>query len=540
MIKIRKLILHNQKKIELILLVNMLILWLLTIATTHIHTFPPDAFYYAKKLPIYYWVGMILISIMIILLLYTKQILKSKQNELIELIFISIIILYLFGLPSFLYDNIRITDVYGVVEIIDRLFATPNITFGDYAHGAYWGLYPSTTILFFIHSITSNISTLSFAKYYPIYLMSLLSIAVYALSKKISHNYAFLAPIVLLSFAWTQEYNLAPQGQTLILYTIFWLLLFNHITSISKYTLNPSLKALMLIILTHIVTSHPGTPIFIMFNLIVLYLISIFIRDVHLRRNISTLLLFIIILWTSWHIYISIPTFNMLLHQLQDIIVNALHGSHSAFIPTLSNPEPHTYLVNKIRISVSAMEFVVGILCISLLWFKKSKMIAIIIGGWFISCFALIMFSLFNSEGLHYGRAFLFALMPFSILVPTIFYVNDKNILLNISERSAKIVNLFRIFTILFLLSSMFLIPLIRYGGDSPEYIPDSSFAADKFISKHNVDDVVRFDSRWYNFYQTKQQKGEEYKNSFSSVEISKIYDSGESKMYKKRIKRLV
>ena len=66
------------KKVILICLLNSLSLWFITIAQTHIYKFPPDTQYYARQLPIFFWIGIALCIITLILILIKSYILNKN------------------------------------------------------------------------------------------------------------------------------------------------------------------------------------------------------------------------------------------------------------------------------------------------------------------------------------------------------------------------------------------------------------------------------------------------------------------------------
>lgn len=77
--KLVEILSQNQEKIVWILLINSISLWLLTIATTHIFEYPPDALYYAKQLPVFYWAGMVFNVIAFLFLLGNSTLSQKKK-----------------------------------------------------------------------------------------------------------------------------------------------------------------------------------------------------------------------------------------------------------------------------------------------------------------------------------------------------------------------------------------------------------------------------------------------------------------------------
>ena len=213
--KISHILKEYNTKIIAILLVNIFTLWLLTIVTTHISEYPPDALYYAKQMPVFYWIGIVL-SCIIIFLLYYIPLQDSKKNILIEIGLLVLLILYLFGIPSFIYDNARLFDVHIISRYVENLVIEGH-TVGD---KLYIGIFTGSTISFSALSMISNTDILLIAKYYTIYLMFVVSLGLYSFAKRLTNKYYIFAPITHLSVAWMSINHMTPQPYAFML-TIF-------------------------------------------------------------------------------------------------------------------------------------------------------------------------------------------------------------------------------------------------------------------------------------------------------------------------------
>src|SRR5918992_1541216 len=100
-----KLVISNNKQdILLGLIGSSIILFLLTVyvAIPAFAYYPADAFYYIRSLPVFYWIGISITVLPLIIPSYNKT----------KIIFIIMLGLYLHALPVILYNNPRHADVY--------------------------------------------------------------------------------------------------------------------------------------------------------------------------------------------------------------------------------------------------------------------------------------------------------------------------------------------------------------------------------------------------------------------------------------------
>src|SRR5947209_18415160 len=82
--------------------------WFVTAATVRIPELPPDAFFYVSQLPPIYWLG--LISTFALLAL--RGMVKNHARTFLEISALLLLALFLFALPSFVYQDPRFLDTY--------------------------------------------------------------------------------------------------------------------------------------------------------------------------------------------------------------------------------------------------------------------------------------------------------------------------------------------------------------------------------------------------------------------------------------------
>lgn len=153
----------------------------------------------------------------------------------------------------------------------------------------YWiNEYPGASIFWGLCSQILGISLISFANYYPLYLIFILSILIYTISKKIAGNYALFAPVAYIAITFVQEYHLAPQAQALMLTTLLLVLLI--IVFIKPLTKSNaiSITFLIIVIWLAIVITHPATPINILISIIFICLMYLSLK-LYMKLDLSLL-----------------------------------------------------------------------------------------------------------------------------------------------------------------------------------------------------------------------------------------------------------
>ena len=160
-----------------------------------------------------------------------------------------------------------------------------------------------------------------------------------------------------------------------------------------------------------------------------------------------------------------------------------------------------------------------------------------------------VSFYLVYSHFAAYGpdRGFIFGLIPLSMLLALVMnsiFPNNPNLgpylqgnkLYGRKPRTilTKVYHMILpILIVLFISVSILILPVTRYGGDPYAFVSDSVLSARLFFINHpEADEGQILVPYRYNLWELKQQKGQEYLNSFNSVNLNRAYDSGPSQMY--------
>jgi hypothetical protein len=559
-------IIVNYKKIMYILHVSIFTFWMLNIHSVSIIKYLPDAFYYVKSLSLYYWSGILLIIIVFILNIYIESKSTIKIGELNYLLLIVFIALYLYGTTSYIYPNPRTLDVYAYTYQIDCVGAN-----SPPSDPMYFTQFQGSTLMFSIILQCSKISSLVFAKYYPIYLMIMLGLFSYVIAKRMCDKYCIVAPVAIISLGWVQEYHISPQSHVLILVSILFCLLtlflkqnpenfdkplistnwlytiFNPLAKrwgLLKFSLNDWLVALLIILTwSGICISHALTPMLVLIAFTFTSGLNIFLKN--LNRIISPKASKIhIFLGPFLIIYIinllnSSVAMNSIALAFTKIQSNLILGKTVTVVDKyISTPASSYVLGYHIRMSILLFTMICGFICLFIVYLTRENMYYNTYLGSTYLAYAIVAFVLvivgYNVYG--FDRCYMLLLIPYSIICSMLL---DTNVYEN--KWIKKIVPYSKIFIVLFTVSSLILLPITQNASDPYNFISDSERAGKSFCFKVNselpIDPINEiyptsvedsFYTFYYNHMELKNQEGYKYINKISYGNI--IYDSGQYK----------
>jgi len=502
-----------------------------------------------------------------LILLFGKS---TEKRGLLHFIFIINLILYIFGTPSFIYPYPRILDVTGVSKGVNSLINTGSlITSGEYSYAYYLNEFPGSAIFFSMICQTLDISVISFANYYPIYLMFIISLLVYTITEKITKRYAFLASAAYLSLTHVQEYNLSPQAHALTLTAVLLLLIIRFFAA--RHVDNTTIifnNLLIIILWSSIIISHPATPIYNLISLIFIYFTYLSFKFVNflslkkepclclnkISKNIKIIEHFIVlfgIMYIAYLLYYSDFMLDKVILVAKLIMNNILNNDGMYVIDTVlvSYPEISYILLYRLRWMEIIGTALLGVFSIFILFFGiEKKTLTFFVSSLFMGYALISVFFIIFGYGYAATRAYIFLLIPYSVLTSMIWDIK----LGFKKDRVVKYFMLFKIMGVLFLISSLLLLPISIYGGDPYNFVSESELARENFTQKHisnsiivdtydilqhkiSREDIVQFHAYWYNLLQLKQQAGMEYINELESSKFDKFYDNPQSKIYQKR-----
>jgi len=542
-----------QGKLIALLLVLMFILWLVTISTTYIFKYPPDPFYYAKELPVSYWGGIALAVLTLLLLLFKPL---PRMKTLAEIGFITILVLYLYGTPCFIYTNPRFLDVYRVAGWVDWISATGSLTgISDW----YLTDWPMANIMFSSASQILGVDALTVAKYYPIVHTFVLALILCVVARKITPRYCLIAPIAYMALDWVQVGHMSPQSYALLLSVLLIFLL----SSLRDPTFpgNERTKiALILVVWGVMVLSHGASPLLNLFALFSLWLVYNLIKRLpplikakhpwaERSPRVQAITGFIILFAAAWFFYAFFEAEFVgvrLVNWIQITIDNILHGETFVFVQRhVTAPAASYSLLNSIRWVSILGTLVLGTL-VSLYLFLKGKFgnLGLIMVGFFIGYMG-VSFYLVVGHFASYGadRGFVFGLIPvsmlFTMMVSTALYARADSPVDYHDEQSGKEAQPGRFYTmalsgmvLIFIIVSVLALPVTKYGSDPYGFVSESEWAGRLFAKEHPEAEVTHNFVYVYNRMELMRQEGEEYQAGFLSNDLNMVYNSGQTQIY--------
>jgi hypothetical protein len=476
---------------NLSLLFASLAFWILSILTAQ-YSFSSSVFSYFFLLPMSYWVS---ISLLIVTISFRLLKVKNPNQGLFDCLTLFVLVLVLFGTPSFIEQTPRMLDVYGHISQALAVQSTgkagPSLLAQNVPASSYEVNYPGFFIL--VTSILSltGLSWISVAQYYPIFLMVLISFLIYVIARKFSQRFSILAPAVFLSFAWFEEFHLSPDSFALVLYLIAWLIFIQILDRKKGMPPRASLVSFLLIIFSLIV-SHAGGPIFVLLNLAAFLIIGYFsyFRIQFSRKNWLILFLFIFVLYLAWSLDGAFTSFSTLLQSVIDSLGKLSINAIASRTAPLSSGY---YLVGLMREAEIGIINLAGLICgIFIIRSNKTRNYGIVLLSWWVSCWSFALYS-FGSSGSYIERPALFSLIPVGLMVATF---------LSTLKTSSRF-KLFAIFTVLLIGIGSFILPITRNANDVFETPPLSSISAANFavseispaliIGGHNYEKTVLY-----------------------------------------------
>lgn len=526
---------EQRQKIIVLFLVALVFLWLLTIASTRFNHYPPDAFHYAKSLPVSYWLGMMLACILFVSLI--RRPLSGGHKTTIEIVFIAILVLYLFGIVCFAYPTLRFFDSYGMAERADWIAENSGI------FGAYTGVptyrteFPGSTVLFATVSETIGVETMTWAKYYPIYLMLSIAMVLYATGRGITRAYSLAAPVAFLAVSWPQVFHMSPQGHCLILVSVLIALVVGLATT--KRIAPGRVGILLVIVWGAICVSHPTSALFSLVALVFLCVAYFVSRAVLSRRRMSTAFLipirsvirlaplfmvaFVVYLtWAADYVFASVAAIARECgHRL-------VHASEY-FVTTnrLVTTPAQSYLdASYFRWVVIVCILVLGATVAAYLLVRnREKTLPFVVGCLFTGYIGIAVFLVVvGYEYYGHERSLVFATIAFAIMASML-------LASRVGKRMRSWSSILTLILVTFVVFAMMSLPVTRYASDPYEFASEPEYAARMFAMEHGdvAFHILRpcLESSANNAYLKNLLSWDEYVSRIEADLADKIYESG-------------
>jgi hypothetical protein len=446
----------------------------------------PDAFFYANQLPIVYWFGLA----STVGLFGVRRFLRDRARTIFEIVALTIFSLYLFGLPSMVYQDPRILDSYQHEGNALALLGA-----GGWFNGPIWYVFQFPGAYTFFAQLTAipGFDPFQLMKFYPLGLAAILSLMLYSLARTYSPNYASLSSAFIMSGLWFQL-HLSPQSLELIMYVGVLFLLLKMINDVPRREL---WETISLAVIPILVLSHPETPLVLLIGVFAFFILKPVVNLSGWQTIRSSLVVagpffFMLALVTlAWWSGIA----SQALAQVQSII----NGALSAGVPGLAHgapnipptPAPSYQTATLFQEGISASVWLLGLAV--MLFIRRFNNWEYLLSGLFLAAVSTIPIALFaNADVLQ--RSYLFALFPGGLLLASI--LERKSVL---RIRAASFVRPLAIAMVVLTIVFAFSLPLARYAGDSFDYLPQSSLSTSSVAASLTSGNSILFPHPgWY------------------------------------------
>jgi hypothetical protein len=365
---------------------------------------------------------------------------------------------------------------------------------GGWFNGPVWYVYqfPGAYVFFAQLTAVSGIDPFQLMKYYPAGISLVLAFLVYATVRSYSRNYAAISAAFILSGFWFQL-HLSPQSLELIPY-------FGVLFVLLKIIEDPNRRRLWSIIAMGVtpvlVLSHPETPLVLAVGIVAFFVLKPLFtpgRLMAVRSSLSTIGPFFLVLsvvTAAWWSIIAAGALGAVESILNGALSIGISGlSHGApAVP--STPAPSYQVTVLLQQAISASVWLLGLSL--LLMIRKFRLGEYFLAGLFLAAISTIPVALFaNADVLQ--RAYLFALFPEGLLLASLLERRDV-----LRLRGTSLIPVVGKGLLLIVIIFSILIPVTHYGGDSFDYLTQSSLFTSNVSASLTNHSVLLLHPGWY------------------------------------------
>lgn len=487
---------NNKQDILLALIGSSIILFLLTIYVTipAFAYYPGDAFYYFHSLPAFYWIGISITLLPLIMPTHSKT----------KIIFVIMLGLYLHALPVFLYDHPRHADVYShessTIALLNHQALPTEIEY-------YSREYPGAFLFDAIQFLVTGMPHFVLLKFMSAFFIILPGVIIYLMVKEVYPTMAAIAALAFFATFINDQAHFSPQLFALS----FYLILLFCIQRVSFYDKRVEKAWIIVTILAIVIIniSNPTQSYFLFANLVAGFILMRLLRKPFHWNNkiiedrIWTLLILTAVIFISWSAYVALGKAVYEPSSLSKDFISSLTSPNLHRLPIHPNPPDEsvfiaTYIGYALRIGTVLM----GIMTFVIIYLKRKFLInrstipfLIVTAALFVVCMSFIPFALLESNTHTFLlRAIMYAGIAWSISIP--FFIN-----LPFRSRVAKRL---KYLPVVFAIVSIILMPLAKYGADYLSFVPSSELYMADFIDQHSrkeYDMLPITDNTWHIFF---------------------------------------
>jgi hypothetical protein len=436
-----------------ILLATAILCWGHTLVFAKTDSLGYSVFGLIESLPFSFW-----IALTICIFLFAVNMYRPNRSLFWCVCSLLLLLSLVYVTPCIIEANPRFPDTYlhmGNARIIvsEGIARNDQILYSSY--------FPGYFILTAVFVMITGISPFVVMKYYPPFLMMMISVLIYLLAYQItrSKRYSFLAPFSFLSFAWFGEFHVCPQSLGIILYLLIVYLLFE--TNKTKRAYGVPLCLAMV----GLVVSHPTSSLFLLSFLALLAIVK------GSKKN-RIAFLFFLAISAIWGVFetgilgdVASNLYDHIAHGFSLEAVFSILFAHGSTSLTSAQ-----VVINNLRLGQILTFWVAfGAIAISTALRPGSRLrIPRYLTIWVISCFLVLIVILIGSYGL-FERVGLFSLVPIAVAFSYVF------------QRCLPL-KYVKMILIAMIAISCVVLPLALYGNESYEYVPKADVSSESFI----------------------------------------------------------
>jgi len=452
-----------------------IIFWLLSINYTPSidKILPPDPFFFAKNLSVFYWLSLAPLFTLLFLRLITST--YEKVRRLLDVFLIGCLVLVIYATPCFTYSLPVYVDTYihtsASLKILLRGHTPPSESMMAASNE------PGSYFFFSVFMLLTGLDSLVFMRYYPILISSILLLVLYITSLKFaSPDFAIISPFVYTASAYGRIFHVYPANLTYVFYALF-LYFLAFPTGRKRES-----KSLMLLLTFSATIVYILVPPLLFLSSLMPFIPLLWKTET--KRNLIAPTV-ILVIWASWLMYVAQGSFAYIVSWLKEALSGPITSKLSAslFSPASVRIIP-LLLKQAITVFVISTGVIIAIFCF--MNNKKPLKKILIIGGNFILC-CLVIFAFFVFAPEASTRFYSFSLVPYSVLVSL--YISAGQITDGIKPEKLR-----QVFTYVLLVSMilfLLIVPIVRNDNDAGFYYPSSSLKGADFTVENLKGNVV-------------------------------------------------
>jgi hypothetical protein len=448
----------------------------------------------AEKLNPFYWVGLSLILLSLLLMVFDSNINNARQEKLF-LLEVCLLVQYLYAISALVLTNVPYYDAWAHTSSSMSILISGNY---DHSFDSYARQFPGAFIIQSTIFLVTAMDPILLIKFHNIISSLLMVLISYLLLRKllIDRRMVYIGTIFLVTGSvWVFSQNFAPSSFGLIWY------LFLFYFAFSKRDVKTICLSTLLTITT--VVSHPTTLPFLVASATFTFVWLSFFSKRNLIKSYRkqywlfpvTSVVFIVVAWLAWLMF----TAPAVLSNLVLVAVNFFKNLVFERVTERFQTTPHHITGQTLKIIYSLAYLIVGIIGTSLLTFKifkkkerKNVFLFVMTISWLTACVILGVMTTFLHGGQFYERTLLYGFIPLTILA--MFAYNNRY---------------GKLLLLCVILAGAPLSVFAEYSNIYFDYCPVSDSYGSIFLVSHNVTNLgaiktalpTRFVYRFYLYY---------------------------------------